>query len=950
MKSLLFKIPCIIISIVMVQITFTHGVYCQVGLPTDGGINGAHCITYSVVFDAFIPASTVTPNSNGEATNGDVGVDISGNDNSNIDVSMILPTNLVGTDGKLMPIIFPSSGPGGGVHVETGGFFNPNVTNTFNLGSGGTCNLRLGYTVIVPTNSGEAFTGQIITTINGTINVTTTITVYSVGCGTECLGNIVTNGTFTEGLVPGQMPPEGSATVANWTAAYRHPTVSGGMGCVDTGLIGMWGNRAYGEAIQQTLLIPIIKGKTYRATICYAWALDPNKLDYIRFRLRASNYNLTGTTGGTTIGVTPDNSSSWRTETLPDWMADSNYTILTIGPENNSNTQQPDLTSWGYIDNVCIQVVDKPTTGPPVSHVQRWYIPTAPNIQGLTIEEPPGKLPMNAWFTEMDQEKLGRLQMPKLYSDCNFANLNEWELHWIDSLIPARPFKIAYYNSIKLPKPYNDKIEVWYSDTNRNTINGISLNKKRTYSTVYSYKIDSTPIHPWDIQVQGKVHYTYVNYQNNKKVSLKSNPKVWFTIHPRTNQIFAIDPYSPTAVLETYTLPYGKVDAFFIDAVLPNSVEHIWIAASESSYTYYYRMPVLGGNSLMWKLPDSISNVNSIRTLFQSKKLNTKDQLPNQLWALGNTSDGLGEVRILQFNTNVVNSTVNDLSCTIPRGYYNGPNGLFTPSSKASINVNRMFITDGFADKDTLSSNRATPTDSVRRQLVVINKTTRAIHPVLKSVNITSRRVKPLCEVLNWKFSIASCVVDQWKAYEPPPSFDFSTAYLDIDMIGNYTLIKGSASKNKPDMEQYNFAFHEPRPGDFGIVGRITYTAGNAINGVICDTCTIPIQHLDEFGNELPNEFQLFNAYPNPFNPTTTLKFALPTASRVLLKVYNMLGQEVHTLFDAEEIDAGYKEVTFNASNLASGVYYYRLIAQPLETDGKIDATFTDIKKMLMIK
>jgi hypothetical protein len=75
-----------------------------------------------------------------------------------------------------------------------------------------------------------------------------------------------------------------------------------------------------------------------------------------------------------------------------------------------------------------------------------------------------------------------------------------------------------------------------------------------------------------------------------------------------------------------------------------------------------------------------------------------------------------------------------------------------------------------------------------------------------------------------------------------------------------------------------------------------------------------------------PVAMALANVFPNPFNPTTIIKYDLPTSSHVSLKIFNTLGQEVTTLVDDVQ-DAGYKSVEFNASNLASGVYFYRLQA-----------------------
>ena len=99
-------------------------------------------------------------------------------------------------------------------------------------------------------------------------------------------------------------------------------------------------------------------------------------------------------------------------------------------------------------------------------------------------------------------------------------------------------------------------------------------------------------------------------------------------------------------------------------------------------------------------------------------------------------------------------------------------------------------------------------------------------------------------------------------------------------------------------------------------------------------------------GNAIPTVYELYQNYPNPFNPTTTIKFALPTQSQVTVTIYDILGREVKELVN-DRLQAGYYHFSWNASRYASGVYFYRIVAQSLSGDRK---SFVKVNKLLLLK
>jgi len=131
-------------------------------------------------------------------------------------------------------------------------------------------------------------------------------------------------------------------------------------------------------------------------------------------------------------------------------------------------------------------------------------------------------------------------------------------------------------------------------------------------------------------------------------------------------------------------------------------------------------------------------------------------------------------------------------------------------------------------------------------------------------------------------------------------------------------------------------------------INKYSYT--DNLNGINGNSITYRLKQIDfngscEYSNEvlvskiLPVKFALEQNYPNPFNPSTKIKYSVPQLSNVVIKVYDILGNEITTLVN-EESPAGEFEVEFGASTLPSGIYFYRLLA----------GDFVETKKMVLMK
>lgn len=139
-------------------------------------------------------------------------------------------------------------------------------------------------------------------------------------------------------------------------------------------------------------------------------------------------------------------------------------------------------------------------------------------------------------------------------------------------------------------------------------------------------------------------------------------------------------------------------------------------------------------------------------------------------------------------------------------------------------------------------------------------------------------------------------------------------------------------------------------PKDLGYItlrqGTSTAAPDLIIDGLRVAKTWSTITDIKNVTENIPTQFELSQNYPNPFNPETSIKFSIPKESNVSLKIYDVLGNEVATLVN-EVKQAGVYNVNFNAKNLTSGLYIYKLQAVNPDKSGQV---FIQTKKMMLIK
>jgi hypothetical protein len=159
-----------------------------------------------------------------------------------------------------------------------------------------------------------------------------------------------------------------------------------------------------------------------------------------------------------------------------------------------------------------------------------------------------------------------------------------------------------------------------------------------------------------------------------------------------------------------------------------------------------------------------------------------------------------------------------------------------------------------------------------------------------------------------------------WDKFEPNPVLEVGSAgSWDDTFVGFCSVIDSAGSRYKMWYTGGNEA------GEFGVGYAYADAEPDALEEIVYGV--------------YPDGFDLKQNYPNPFNPSTTIEFTLPKSEFIELKFYNILGKEVSKIV-SKKLNPGNYTYTFDGKNLASGVYYYQLVA----------GDYREVKKMILLK
>ncbi len=176
--------------------------------------------------------------------------------------------------------------------------------------------------------------------------------------------------------------------------------------------------------------------------------------------------------------------------------------------------------------------------------------------------------------------------------------------------------------------------------------------------------------------------------------------------------------------------------------------------------------------------------------------------------------------------------------------------------------------------------------------------------------------------------------VSNWPIYTNGSSFYVNPCLFDANRDGIIDMTGGGMSTSPQQTTIYIWNLQSPYNAQKMYVPMFQFNPRH--NGVYGD---LYLTNIKPVRNEIPKTFSLEQNYPNPFNSSTIIKYNLPKSTDVLLVVYDITGKNISTLVNAYQ-NAGIYEINFEANNLTSGVYFYKIITDK----------FTETKKFILIK
>jgi hypothetical protein len=587
----------------------------------------------------------------------------------------------------------------------------------------------------------------------------------------------------------------------------------------------------------------------------------------------------------------------------------------------------------------------------------RWLLPGSPRITDI-VSVADGKVTKTIWFAAHDSIGIGTMTVPTKFVPAAYTEYKP------DMPGGSGPTRIAYaekafsVQDTAKKKPAKYKPQVWFIDGYQ-PISSLAINgdaylfaltppaKKGSPYGMLAYPLPTIPVNvTFTVGLPSTLQWSAAS--KNYPASLwflgyNTYPSPYTNLYSFTPQKKPTSPYGMTVT--EYTFPS------FPEVILAAHVEDglIWTVGilNGGSYMWLNMIPAGGsGNGLRWQIPATIPTNSPLDVIpvYTSRKPG-EGVMPNQVWI--RTQQNLTVLALAATTDTMTTDSAYFVSSPTPFKFFMGVGA--DNGAKADTGKKVVVFTEG---------------PSTTGPMWTVNMSfLQAGVPTVSGIQRHGITASTASEVVG---AIAIPNVPSYTATVQPASLGGAPTYAltypwlksewDFPYTGMFQNISAPFFTNVHpvgymDTKKFDLVFAQT--GGDALVGttpsdptisRITGTFSKPAKTAADLKAPFSRQPLDDTHNEMqlakPLPFELKDAYPNPFNPTTTIGFTLPEDAVVTLRIYNMLGQEVQSLFNRESMAGGEHEVQFNASRLASGVYFYHIDA------GRYSAT----KKLMLVK